>query len=790
MATKLKSSKIFISIISCLFLLLLACGVYFNYNKINEISQLRRDNYFEMYEFYESMNKRSYQVYFQQFAKSKENQTLLPEDIFSLETTEGRLEIFRTLKDNYYYTYDEYYTCDVDNSEEMKTITDTNSTTTNTQTICSPLNSSNQNIEQMTEKVFITLSKDEQLAIIKPIIDRSLENLESNLSDYRLANLYYFAINNETNEKIGDESLEQLLTYSTNNQLKDLYQYYVVLDYDTEGKLEINQLYGVNFNQKSRYETRVGDPIQEVKSYLTDIQLLQHYTDVDVKPIKNMTFVYAVPKVLSYYDEISRSYDNYSYWAIEEALMPISLIIIGIIFIFSCFIPVKTARKNKLINYFLSWPIETLVLTASLPFVIFIGILPSVVYDTVNSEFNYLLGAYFTDSMINIIVLILNIVVWFLALAWIYILCLYVKNLFKQGWKVTFKENCCTYRGCRFIFKKLNGFLAFDLKEKNLRRLLIIVIGQFILLSVFCLGWFFGIFGVFAYSIFLYLFLRKYLMKIERDYARLFKVTKQLADGNLDVGMDEDLGIFNAFKEEVRQVQGGFKKAVEAEVKSQRMKTDLIANVSHDLKTPLTSIITYTDLLKDESLSDEKRMQYLETLDQKANRLKVLIEDLFEMSKASSGNITINLQEVEVTSLMKQTLLELEDKIEEANLMIRSNFPDHKVILMLDSERMFRVFDNLILNITKYAMPRTRAYIDILDNENQVQIIFKNMSAEEINVNVDELTERFVRGDQARHTEGSGLGLAIAKSFVELQEGTFEIQIDGDLFKVIITFNK
>ena len=152
-------------------------------------------------------------------------------------------------------------------------------------------------------------------------------------------------------------------------------------------------------------------------------------------------------------------------------------------------------------------------------------------------------------------------------------------------------------------------------------------------------------------------------------------------------------------------IQGGFKKAVEAEVRSQRMKTDLIANVSHDLKTPLTSIITYTDLLKDEDLDKEKRAQYLETLDQKAQRLKVLIEDLFEMSKASSGNITMNLQEVELTSLMKQTLLELEDKIEEANLMIRSNFPEHKVLLMLDSERTFRVFDNLILNMTKYAMP-------------------------------------------------------------------------------------
>ena len=279
-------------------------------------------------------------------------------------------------------------------------------------------------------------------------------------------------------------------------------------------------------------------------------------------------------------------------------------------------------------------------------------------------------------------------------------------------------------------------------------------------------------------------------MKTQKDYVQLFEMTEQLAEGNLEVEIDEDLGIFNAFKEEVMHIQGGFKKAVEAEVRSQRMKTDLIANVSHDLRTPLTSIITYTDLLKDEDLDKEKRAQYLETLDQKAQRLKILIEDLFEMSKASSGNITMNFQEVEVISLMKQTLLELEDKIDAANLMIRRNFPEHKVLLMLDSERTFRVFDNLILNMTKYAMSGTRAYIDIVDLEQSVQIIFRNMSANEINVDVDELTERFVRGDQARHTEGSGLGLAIAKSFVELQGGTLDIHIDGDLFKVILTFNK
>ena len=267
--------------------------------------------------------------------------------------------------------------------------------------------------------------------------------------------------------------------------------------------------------------------------------------------------------------------------------------------------------------------------------------------------------------------------------------------------------------------------------------------------------------------------------------------TEKIKSGNLDfvvnAASNDEMGQLCTDFEKMRQ---HLKESAEEKIRFDNENRELISNISHDLKTPLTSIITYTDLLKDEDLDKEKRAQYLETLDQKAQRLKILIEDLFEMSKASSGNITMNLQEVEVISLMKQTLLELEDKIDAANLMIRRNFPEHKVLLMLDSERTFRVFDNLILNMTKYAMPHTRAYIDIVDLEQSVQIIFRNMSANEINVDVDELTERFVRGDQARHTEGSGLGLAIAKSFVELQGGTLDIHIDGDLFKVILTFNK
>lgn len=775
--------------ISCLFLLFLSVGVYVNYHNINDISKLRSYSYFEDYDFYEKMNARNYQLYFEQLVQSKDGKSLALEDIFPLESVEDRLEIFQILQAPG-YIYDEYNTCQVDDGEMETSNLFKESVSTNTQPICP----STSKIEQMTKQQFTNLSENEQLAIINPVLNKGLENLKNifvhNYVDYNLPNLYYFAMVHETKEKIGDESLESLLMSSTNSQVEEQYQYYVILEYDAVGNLKVNQLSGADFMKHSKYDSLVIDPKQEVKGYLEDIKLLQNYDNIPVHPIKNMTIVYAVPKVLLHYDEISRSQEYYSYWGIQEALIPISLMVIGLVFIFSCFIPVKVISKSKLVNCILSWPVETLLLTATLPFAIFIEMLPSLVFSTLNSEFTDLLHIYMTYDMVDISMMILNIFVWFLALAWIYVLCLYVKNLFKQGWKVTFTESCWTYRGCRFLFRKLRKFLKVDLKEKNTKKLFFLVGIQCILLSLFCLGWFFGIIGVFIYSIVLYVLLRKYLMKTQKDYVQLFEMTEQLAEGNLEVEIDEDLGIFNAFKEEVMHIQGGFKKAVEAEVRSQRMKTDLIANVSHDLKTPLTSIITYTDLLKDEDLDKEKRAQYLETLDQKAQRLKILIEDLFEMSKASSGNITMNLQEVEVISLMKQTLLELEDKIDAANLMIRRNFPEHKVLLMLDSERTFRVFDNLILNMTKYAMPHTRAYIDIVDLEQSVQIIFRNMSANEINVDVDELTERFVRGDQARHTEGSGLGLAIAKSFVELQGGTLDIHIDGDLFKVILTFNK
>ena len=220
------------------------------------------------------------------------------------------------------------------------------------------------------------------------------------------------------------------------------------------------------------------------------------------------------------------------------------------------------------------------------------------------------------------------------------------------------------------------------------------------------------------------------------------------------------------------------------------MKTELITNVSHDLKTPLTAIITYVDLLKKEDITEEERRSYVATLDQKSQRLKVLIEDLFEVSKANSGNISMNFMEVDVVNLMKQVRLEMEDKIAASGLIFRWNLPEEKIILSLDGQRTYRVFENLLNNILKYSMPNSRVYIDIVERNLEVQVVFKNMSAAELNFDAERLTERFVRGDESRKTEGSGLGLATVKSFVELQNGKVDVSVDGDLFKVTLAWQK
>lgn len=311
-----------------------------------------------------------------------------------------------------------------------------------------------------------------------------------------------------------------------------------------------------------------------------------------------------------------------------------------------------------------------------------------------------------------------------------------------------------------------------------------------LIVMALCCIWFGGVVGAVIYSILLYVLVKKKCGEIQENYRKLLHVTRSIAEGDLNSPTDEDMGLFNPVRDELISIQSGFRKAVNEEVKSRNMKTELITNVSHDLKTPLTAIITYVDLLKKEDITEEERREYVDTLDRKSQRLKVLIEDLFEVSKATTDNITMNFEDVDLTNLIKQVRLENEDKIADSTLDFRWNLPEEKCILSLDPQRTFRIIDNLVQNILKYSMPHSRVYIDMRNKDGEVALSFKNMSEVEMNFSPEEITERFARGDLSRNTEGSGLGLAIAQSFTELQNGTFKVETDGDLFKVTITFKR
>jgi signal transduction histidine kinase len=251
----------------------------------------------------------------------------------------------------------------------------------------------------------------------------------------------------------------------------------------------------------------------------------------------------------------------------------------------------------------------------------------------------------------------------------------------------------------------------------------------------------------------------------------------------------EGNGEFGRLADNINSITDGLNKAVDNELKSERLKTELITNVSHDIRTPLTAIIAYVDLLKNEK-NPKKIEEYIEVLDQKSQRLKMLTDDLFEASKASSGNISVNFEKIDIVSLITQGIGELNDKIEESGLEFKLNYPKDIMYVTADGRLLWRVIENLLSNIFKYALKGSRVYIDIEELDNEILLTIKNISAYELNISADELMERFKRGDESRSSQGSGLGLSIAKSLIDIQRGKFNIQVDGDLFKATVSMPK
>ncbi|WAH37537.1 sensor histidine kinase [Alicyclobacillus dauci] len=271
-------------------------------------------------------------------------------------------------------------------------------------------------------------------------------------------------------------------------------------------------------------------------------------------------------------------------------------------------------------------------------------------------------------------------------------------------------------------------------------------------------------------------------------FNRIVETTNRLAAGYAEPDLPiKGNSVLAKLAENVNALKHGVETSLASQAKSERLKTDLITNVSHDLRTPLTSIITYTELLKTPELSAENRDAYIEILDQKSKRLKVLIDDLFEASIMASGSIQLVREQVDIAQLLQQALAENNELIDQSTLQFRVTTPDVPIYCVVDGQKLWRVFDNLIRNILKYSLEHTRVHISITTSDDNVLLTFKNITKYELSENIDELFERFKRGDTSRHTDGSGLGLAIAKSIVDLHGGRLDLGVDGDLFKATVT---
>ncbi len=365
----------------------------------------------------------------------------------------------------------------------------------------------------------------------------------------------------------------------------------------------------------------------------------------------------------------------------------------------------------------------------------------------------------------------------------------------------TLIRNTLIYMILRFFGKYINKFLNWikhiisnvSLIKKTVILLCGILLLEFIaLVIIFNTYWYYSPSRIFWFVIVCNIVFVSAVLYLAIILKRIKDGGERIAKGDLHHKIDTQymFGDFKEFCVSLNNINEGLQVAVNERMKSEHFKTELITNVSHDIKTPLTSIINYVDLIKKEECENETVKQYIEVLDRQSGRLKKLVEDLVEASKASSGTLNVNLAVCDAGVLLTQALGEFEDRLKKAGITPVLNLPENPVKIMADGRHLWRVFDNLLSNVCKYALGGTRVYLDIIRNNGKVYITFRNISKFQLNVSAEELMERFVRGDTSRNTEGSGLGLSIARSLVELQNGSLELNVDGDLFKVTVEFEE
>ena len=621
---------------------------------------------------------------------------------------------------------------------------------------------------------------DRYMSRIRTIIYNEINKDENNLILENGNSIYFDEINNRFSDgyfyliilEDGKTAYTNINRTTKTDSTEKIKQYLLSADYywalesnNINTNIENLKIENIKYDANYNYiEQKIGNGTVYVSLYKDITQYIK-----DIKADTNIYTQQMAWEILIY-NTIANTY-NMCY-----ILLPISIagfLATSIYLIASC--GYKKGEKNIYLNWFDKLPLELMILLA-------------VTVITIESLL-LVLSVSIMQHIIEIGILLFIIMYFIISITTL--LC--IGSIIKRFKSKTFIRNSFIYKIIKWIIRKLKNIYNNLIYNVTDSLKIIVIYGGFILISILlCLlilsGNFLAVMLLLAFWIGVFVFLTKHF----KEFLNIRNALRNIYNGNTDIKLNtEELkGLLKEMAIYINDIAGGLSNAIEENLKSERLKTELITNVSHDLKTPLTSIINYVDLLKKEDVKDEKIKEYIRIIDEKSMRLKKLTEDLVEASKASSGNIKLQLEKIDVKQIIQQITGEFEDKFAKNNLEIITTFPNEETNITADGRYLSRVLENLCGNIAKYTMPNTRVYIDVIKEDNNIKIQFKNISKEKLNISAEELMQRFVRGDSSRNTEGSGLGLSIAQSLTELQKGKFELILDGDLFKAVVTFEE
>ena len=600
-------------------------------------------------------------------------------------------------------------------------------------------------------------------------------NLETEKSSKIKENLY------DNYSEIDDKSYEHPVYYETihySNTRLSSYINYIIIDKETKNMFtnirsnnypeEINKLKSEKTNwsyQDGNVLTNINTINQESVKYITssyysveNFEGYEVYSNIDPSSLTYSNSLYVQQVV---YD-LFKGHEN-----LPTYLIPLTSILTIIMIVYLIW---ATGHEKGKDGIQLSSIDKISYEFISIVFITIMGIMMSFAIASIESQI---------PQKILVSVFLICYLIGYACLA------LWVSTTIRRLKAKQFIRSFLTYKICRWLVVTTKKIFRKVTDKQNTNKKITIIYWGFIGISVIlaCTIWSgIGFLILIAFWGWVYYKLVQYNKKIQK----INEALKNIYNGNPNVKLNEEEleGTLKIMAKYINDIAGGFTNAIEQSLKSERLKTELITNVSHDIKTPLTSIINYVDLLKKQEINNAQIKQYIAVLDKKSQRLKKLIEDLVEASKVSSGNVKLNIEIINLKELLNQTIGEFEDKLEKKNLKIEMDLPNENVLIKADNRYLYRVIENVFSNVSKYALEGSRVYINLHKDGNDVNLEIKNISKDKLNISAEELMQRFVRGDKSRYTEGSGLGLSIAESLTELQGGKFKIYIDGDLFKV------